>query len=199
MVADLISRKIAGGLFFVGSAQFVVFMIIAEAIYPNYSVSANFISDLGVWGQPSAAIFNPSITLSGLLTLGGAFFLQKILGKRRFSFFVALSGLGALLVGFFPENTVIVSGIPVVHSIAALIAFVFGGLAAVTSYSITKPPFRYISVILGGLSFLALVLFLSSYTTGFLGLGPGGLERMIVYPSAIWTMGFGGYLMASED
>ena len=193
------SRKTAGGLFFVGSAQYVVFMIVAEAIYPNYSVSADFISDLGVWGQASAVVINPSLILSGVLTICGAFFLQKVLGKRYFSSFIALSGLGSLLVGFFPENTIVVSGIPVIHSIAALIAFVSGGLAAVTSYFVTAPPFRYISVFLGGLSFIALVLFLSSFSSDFSGLGPGGLERMIVYPSILWTIGFGGYLMASAE
>jgi hypothetical membrane protein len=187
-----------GAFLFLASAQFAVFMTIAEAVYPNYSVSANYISDLGVWGHRSAIIFNTSIIISGLLTIAGSLFLQKAFRKRRFSVIIALSGLGALLVGFFPENTVLVNGIPVVHSVAALMAFIFGGLAAIASYHVTTPPFKFFSLILGASSFLALVLFLTTPSIGFLGLGAGGMERMIVYPSIIWTIGFAGYMMARQ-
>ncbi len=141
--------KRAGALVFVGGAQFAVLMIVAEAVYPGYSISANYISDLGVWGQPSAAFFNPSIILFGLLVLAGSYFVQKTFGKPRFGIMLALSGLGALLVGFFPENTLVVNGVPIIHSIAALLSFIFGGLAAITSYRVTRPPFRYFSVVLG--------------------------------------------------
>ena len=191
--------KRAGALLFVGGAQFAVLMIVAEAVYPGYSVSANYISDLGVWGEPSAAVFNPSIILFGLLFTAGAYFVQKTFGKRSLSVIVALSGLGALLVGFFPENTLVISGVPVIHTIAALMSFIFGGLGAIISYRVTKAPFRYFSVVLGMASLLALVLFLSTASFGFLGLGVGGMERMIVYPTLVWTICFGGYLMASSQ
>ena len=29
----------------------------------------------------------------------------------------------------------------------------------------------------------------------FLGLGKGGMERMIAYPALLWAVGFGGYLI----
>lgn len=199
MVLGADNKKKAGAAFFIGGAQFAVFMIVAEAVYPNYNVSENYISDLGVWGQTSAVIFNPSIILSGLLTLGGAFFTQKAFRKRGFTAAIALSGLGALLVGFFPENTVLVSGVPVVHSIAALIAFIFGPVAAIASYRVTTLPFKYFSVILGAGSLVALFLFLATFSSDFLGLGAGGMERMIVYPSLLWTICFGGYMMASAE
>lgn len=198
MILDAENRKKAGVLVFIGGAQFLVFMIIAEAVYPNYSVSMNYISDLGVWGQPSAIVFNPSIIIFGLLVLIGAYFEQKTFGMRSFSTTVALSGLGALLVGFFPENTVLINGIPVVHTIAALLSFLSGGLSAIISYRVTQSPLRYFSVILGVASLLALALFISTSTSGYLGLGVGGMERMIVYPTLIWTICFGGYLMASS-
>jgi hypothetical membrane protein len=161
-------------------------------------VSANYISDLGVWGQPSAAFFNPSIALFGLLVMAGAYALQNTFGRRWFSVIVALSGGGALLVGFFPENTLVVGGVPVIHTIAALMSFIFGGLGAIVSYRVTKVPIKFFSVVLGVASLLALVLFISTRDSGFLGLSVGGLERMIVYPTLIWTICFGGYLMASS-
>ncbi|MCX9076244.1 MAG: hypothetical protein OIN88_16610 [Candidatus Methanoperedens sp.] len=40
----------------------------------------------------------------------------------------------------------------------------------------------------------ALVLYGSDI---YLGLGPGGMERMIAYPVLLWGTGFGGYLMSS--
>jgi hypothetical membrane protein len=33
----------------------------------------------------------------------------------------------------------------------------------------------------------------------YLGLGIGGMERMIVYPTLIWTVAFGGYLIGSKE
>jgi hypothetical membrane protein len=81
-------------------------------MYPDYGVSANYISDLGVWGQLSAHIFNPSVILSGLLTIGGAFFILIAFRMRGFTLIIALSGLSGLLVGFFPENIVLVNGFP---------------------------------------------------------------------------------------
>jgi hypothetical protein len=32
----------------------------------------------------------------------------------------------------------------------------------------------------------------------YLGLGAGGMERMIFYPAMIWTLGFGAYLLGEE-
>jgi len=198
MILDAENGQKAGSLLFVGGAQFAIFMIVAEAVYPKYSVSANYISDLGVWGQPSAPIFNPSIILFGLLVLTSAYFFQRALARRGFSVILALTGLGALLVGFFPENTIVVIGVPVIHSIGALTSFIFGGLAAISSYRVTKAPLNYFSAILGVSSLLALMLLLSTGSSGCLGLGVGGMERMIVYPTLVWTICFGGYLMASE-
>jgi hypothetical membrane protein len=161
-------------------------------------MSPNFISDLdlGVWGEPSAAIFNPSTFLFGLLVLASAFFIQREFKMSALSIFVALSGLGAMGVGLFPENTFVVNGVPILHTLSAGVGFIFGGIAAITSYKITKAPFRYFSVILGAAALLALILFRTTESYDYLGLGVGGMERMIVYPTLLWTVCFGGYLMA---
>ena len=55
-IMDSSNKKRAGALLFVGGSQFTVGMIIAEAIYQDYSVSENYISDLGVWGNRARAI-----------------------------------------------------------------------------------------------------------------------------------------------
>jgi len=142
------NSKISGTLLFVGGIQFVISLIIAEAIYPNYSVSANYISDLGVWGRSSAMVFNPSIMILGLTVSASSYFIQKMFKNRLITVLFALAGDGSFGVGIFSENTFIVNCIPIFHSVSAILAFVFGGISAVAVYKITKPPFKYLSVIL---------------------------------------------------
>jgi len=187
---------VAGTLLFVGGAQFTIALIIAEAVYKGYSVSANYISDLGVWGTPSAPIFNSSIMIFGLTVLAASVFLQRLFGRPSVSALFAIAGAGALGVGIFPENTLIVSGMPVVHSISALLAFVAGGLSAVFTYKITKSPFRYLGVVFGVAALVAFCLFLARDEVN-LGLGAGGLERMIACPTLVFMIALGGYLLNS--
>ncbi len=193
------NAKIAGALFFVGSIQFVIALIIAEAIYPNYSTSANYISDLGVWNQPSAVIFNPSIILFGLLVIASAYFFRKHFKIRGVTVLFALAGAGAMGVGFFPEDTFLVNGVPVLHAISAVLVFIVGGISAIVSNRVTKSPFRYFSVILGAMALVAAVLFFTTQDLGYLGLGVGGMERMMAYPTLLWIISFGGYLLAAPD
>jgi hypothetical membrane protein len=112
---------------------------------------------------------------------------------------VAISGAGALGVGIFPENTFIVNGVPVIHSVSALLAFVVGGISAVVAYKITKPPFRYLSIVMGVTALTAFVLFVATRDSGALGIGAGGMERMITYPNLLWTIGLGGYLLGNAN
>jgi len=48
---------------------------------------------------------------------------------------------------------------------------------------------------LGTMSLVALVLFSSGI---YLGLGKGGMERMIAYPALLWMVGFSGHLMSDN-
>jgi hypothetical membrane protein len=90
-------------------------------------------------------------------------------------------------VGLFSENA---GGI---HTVASLITFLFGGLSAIVSYEVGKPPFSCLSIVLGAAGLVALVLFgLGVY----LGIGHGGMERMIAYPILLWGVGFGSHLIA---
>lgn len=166
---------LAGYLILVGVAQFLLFMIVAEAIYPGYSISHNYISDLGVGS--TAIIFNASIILMGALVL-----ISSIILGRSY-FIIAIIGLFSALVGVFPETT----GFP--HSISALITFLFGGIAAI--YYAVREKF-YVWIILGVISLIALVLYVMKI---YGGIGYGGMERMIVYPELIWGLSFASYLI----
>ena len=182
-------RKVVGALLFIAGVQCVLGIIIAEALYPGYSTSENYISDLGVGS--SALIFNSSVFLLGVIAVAGVYFIQRVFGYRLFSVLLILTGVGAMGVGLFPEN------FGILHTVPSLITFLFGGLSAIVSYKLQEPPLSYFSVLLGALSLVGLVLFGSDT---YLGLGKGGMERMVAYPTLLWAVGFGGYLIGySKD
>lgn len=184
---QLSNLKLAGTFLFTGAAQFILAMIIAEALYPGYSTSANYISDLGV--GPSALIFNTSIFLLGIMTVAGTYLIYRALRPRLFTVLLTLAGIGAMGVGIFTEDFL------TVHFVASVVTFLFGSLAAISSYRLIRTPLKYLSAILGLFGLMTLILMASGLT---LGLGVGGIERMIAYPILLWGMGFGGHL-ASQD
>jgi len=179
--------KIAGLLLAIGSVLCVFGIITAEALYPGYSTSENYISDLGV--GPSALIFNSSVFLLGVLAVSGVYFIQKAFSFKLFSILAAIAGIGAMGVGLFPEDA------GVIHAVFSLLTFLFAGISAIASYRLQKPPLSYLSIMLGTMSLVALVLFASGI---HLGLGKGGMERMIAYPALLWMVGFGGHLMSDN-
>jgi hypothetical membrane protein len=181
---------IAGGVILLG-------IISAEALYPgSYSTAANEISDLGgtrppegLVLQPSAAIFDLSMLVIGVLMTAAAWFVHRACGLRSVSIPIAVLGIAAFGVGAFPGNT----GAP--HAICAMVTFVAGGLAAVTSSRLVAGPMRILTAGLGTVTLGVLVSYL------FLGdahpmaaMGVGGIERWIVYPVVIWAILLGGYL-----
>jgi hypothetical membrane protein len=195
-------RRLAGALLFVGAAQFLVGMLLAEALYPGYSISGNYISDLGAYCngtfpaagvcviyQPTSSIFNSSVFLLGVLLVVAAYVFWRPLGMKVFSILILLTGIGAMGVGVFPETY------PIAHEITSDIAFIFAGLSAIWGYRLTKAPMSYFSVILGVVNLVAIVLFTANV---LFGLGVGGMERMIVYPVVVWAIGLGGYFLNSE-
>lgn len=195
------ANALAGALIFAGALQFVLFLIVAEALYPGYSVSRNYISDLGV--GPSADIFNSSVFLLGLAAVASVYYLRKCFpGNRVFHAFMFLCGFGAMGVGVFSEK------FGIIHTIFSLTTFVFGSLSAIASFKVQRKPFSYFSLALGIISIISLTIFvafeLSEYLMSslsqfnYLGLGWGGMERMIVYPVLVWALGFGGYLMGEK-
>ena len=177
--------KVAGTLFFIAASQFVLGLIVAEALYPNYSISGNYISDLGV--GPSSMIFNSSVFLLGLLIIIGAYFLRRAFNSKALTALLVVTAIGAMGVGVFTEN----SG--TIHPVVSFIAFLFGGLSAILSFKLLKTPFSLLAVTLGLMTLGSMVLFAGKI---YLGLGPGGMERMVVYPILIWGAGFGGHLIA---
>ena len=180
--------KVAGVLIFIAASQCILGLIVAEALYPGYSISTNYISDLGI--GPSSMVFNVSIFLLGLLAIIGVYYLQRAFHRTVVTILFAIAALAAMNVGIFTENS------EPMHTFASVFVFLFSGLSAISSYKITKYPFNIIVILLGLTSLVAMILFWGNI---YVGLGVGGMERMIVYPILIWMIGFGGYLIALPE
>jgi hypothetical membrane protein len=178
------------GLWLLVAGLEALFLVhIAEFQYPGYSVSENYISDLGIGPMPSKGIFTAAVILFGLMVLGAAALFRERDKRSWMWALLLLSGIGAIGVGVFNEDT------GMAHRVSAFLAFFFGNLAALYSYRMTRPPASLVFASLGLMGLSALGLFGGEI---YLGLGIGGMERMILYPAMFWTVGFGAYLLAGQ-
>jgi hypothetical membrane protein len=131
----------------------------AETKYPmllHYSTRQE-ISDLGgtrppqgLVTQPSAMIFDTTMLIAGVLLLAGAFAWWRLYRDRVLIVVSALFGAGVLFVGVFPGNTA-------PQPFVAMIAFVFSAMTAIAVFRVTSAPFRFMSLLAGLLSLIALV------------------------------------------
>ena len=193
---DYSNGKVAGALIFVAVTQFVLSVIISEALYSGYSISANYLSDLGVGS--SSIIFNSSVFLMGLLLIIGAYFLHRAFNFTILTLMFVLTAIGSIGVGIFTLDA------GMIHRVASLFFFLFSGLSAIFAvvcsyvhgFKLMKMPFSVIAVILGLTELGGFVLFVGGI---YFGLGVGGMQRMVLYPVLMWLAGFGGYLMAHPD
>jgi hypothetical membrane protein len=187
---------VAGALIFVAVTQFVLGVIVSEALYSGYSISSNYLSDLGV--GPSSMIFNSAVFLMGLLLIIGAYFLHRAFNFTLLTVTFVLTAIGSMGVGIFTKDA------GTIHSVAALFFFLFSGLSAIFAvicsyvhgFKLMKMPFSAVAVILGLIELGGFALFIGKI---YFGLGVGGMQRMVVYPVLMWEAGFGGYLMAHPD
>ncbi len=192
-------QRLAGLLFFVAVTQFILSLTIAQVLYPGYSLSDKYVSDLGV--GPSAVVFNSSVFLLGVLIAFGSYFLGRDSGFKNLRMLLFLMSLAAMGVG------IVTKAYTLGHGAVSSAAFFFAGLSAITSGKVLRKPLSLVGIVLGLMTIGALALFsvgmvesgsISStvaYDSAFyLGLGPGGMESMIIYPSLMWLALFGGQL-----
>lgn len=101
---------------------------------------------------------------------------------------MALGGLGAILVGLFPENSV-----RDMHIVGAALAIGVGNVGILILGLVLPLPesMRRYMLTFGVLSLTALILFASGK---YFGLGAGTMERIAAYPETIWLITFGMYI-----
>lgn len=194
----------AGTALLFGGVQFTILWMLAEVFYPNYSVANNYISDLGTT-CPSAGgqcyvpaawwMFNASEVIFGILIALSAYYLYRAYRYKSITAMIAVTGLALIGVGTLNES------FSPWHSIFSLITFLFAGLSAIVTFRFQRPPLSYLSVLFGVISLIALLLYVPGGGDfgNTIGIGPGGLERLIVYPVLVWSIAFGGYLVGQED
>lgn len=210
---------LAGAFLFIAGIWGLLSIPIAEGMNPSYNVSSESVSGLGVPYfshlpvtcntlpacavpvQPSSAVIVLSFFASGIFALLGGYLLRKATDHKLFNLGVALVGVFLFLIGVsyipFYLGTPTIDVINVMgglHDIGSIGAFVMVFLLAVFAYRFTRGPFRYLSPTLGAVILASTLFFMSG---NFLGVGFGGMERVLIYSLSIWIIGFGAYLLGS--
>jgi hypothetical membrane protein len=186
--------RIAGLLFFVLAGQFLTVVMLAASIAPGYDNNAGAISDLGV--IPSTALlFNAALLIVGALNIVGGWLFFAAHRRSWLLLLYLVAGVGAIGAGIFPLDR---GGL---HSLFALVAFLFFNLEALGTAAVVRGVMRWISVLAGAAGLLFVVVMIigdGGNTQVFGAIGHGGAERMIVYPAMLWMLGLAGFLMSGR-
>lgn len=204
------TKTTLGALFLIAASEFFLAQIIAQLAWPGYSISQYDVSALGVTEcgpytngsggltfyacSPLHMVMNAGFILLGVLTSAGIILTRSIWPQRRLTSvgvaLVAVSGLGPIFSGLFPANVNlgfhVLGGL--LNFLTASVGLLLLGLGA------RKQNGRLAawSIALGLTTIVGLVL---SGNQVFLGLGPGGMERVIGYSPVIWAIGLGAALL----
>jgi len=205
------TTTLGGSLWVLSGVQFAIAQfVVAAAWSPPYSWTNNYISDLGNTAcgdfavphgaasyvcSPLAPVMNASFIVSGVLVIGGVLLLVAAWQRRRITAATIclwlIAGLGKIGVGLVPENTNInlhllaACNIPL-ESVASLLL----GVAVLGSHKWLG----LIGIGLAVLGFVGTLLGIAGEVAGpslYLGLGPGGIERLAEYPATLWRFAFG--------
>jgi hypothetical membrane protein len=186
---------------------FAVQLVVARQWRPPYSLSRDTISDLGntacgTWNaryvcSPFHNLMNASFVVLGITMTLGSVLISRSFAHGRASkagfAAMAIAGLGVIMVGFFPENSV-----SALHGLGAAIPFVLGNASLIIlALSLKMPaPLRLYLFISGLVALLGLAAYASSHD---LGLGEGGIERVVAYPQTLCLIVMGCYLTARSS
>lgn len=198
-----------GMLIWAANLQWFIVQFIVSLSWknPGYSWKNNMVSDLGnTVISPLAGLMNFSFVLTGILSVFGAFFLRKFLFKNIQGIFVLIlltaGAIGIIMVGLDPENLRIK-----IHLLGANIA----GLTVVAIFwaSLIFRKSKLLNVLSKPSLYLSIFLFFVGIYYGhvkgeyssvvndsgvryinskadFLGIGAGGMERLLTYPLILW-------------
>lgn len=208
-VAVFVDRyPLLGPAFWAASLQYLLVQIAVAADWPmpGYNWSRNAISDLGNTQcgayvgrfvcSPQHWLMNVSFVALGLTMLAGSVLIAHEFRKVSYGQWgflgMAIAGVGAVLVGIFPEN--IVSSM---HVLGALLAFAVGDLAMVVFGTVLPlgGPMRLYTFLSGVIGLAGLTAYMTHH---YFGLGLGGMERVAGYPQTVWLIVFGVYMMRNH-
>ncbi len=203
-----------GSIVWIFAVQFFIMQVIVASRWTApFDLSTNFISDLGNTAcgpypaggssyvcSPWHGWMNASFLALGLTIVAGTILNRSIFGATLVAsgglVLLALSGIGVMMVGLYPENTSLLA-----HKIGAGINFVGGNLGiALLGVALVRLRRHHglgaYSMASGVVGLIATALLVKGE---YLGLGIGGMERMAAYPIPLWLMVAGGALMIGLD
>ena len=204
-LGPLVRRSVHHGalLWFVGVFQFLLVMIAVQLAWNvPYSLSSNAISDLGntgcgPWPDATSAVvcspwhlaFDLSAVVFGACVILGVVLAKSAFPPRRSSLvglgLFAVSGLGTVGVGAFPENVNLAA-----HTSIAALALGGGAVAllvlAVAMMRDTRwDGYRAYTLVSGAVATVAFVLLATHH---YLGVGFGTIERLTAAPQFLWLL-----------
>lgn len=191
------------------SWYFAAQILVAWVFRPSYSFTANVISDLGntACPPPHSGICSPRHLVMDVTfaVLGLAMMLASVLIFSEFSFSrhrrervaaivgfacMGIGGLGAVLVGAFPENV----NTAHMHTVGTALAIGFGQLAIVVLGLMLREIPDWLREFMLVTSLFVLLAGISIAFKHQFGLGAGALERLAQYPESIWLILMGFYV-----
>jgi len=101
---------------------------------------------------------------------------------------MAFAGVGTMLVGLFPENT-----ISYMHITGAGIA-IGGGNLGILILGLVLPLPEGLRGSMIGLSIVSIVALICFASGHYFGIGGGTMERIAAYPETVWLIRFGLYI-----
>lgn len=197
-----------GPLVWMLCVQYLAVQLITAAAWPGgYSWRLNLISDLGNTAcgpyagryvcSPEHFVMNLSFIMLGLTMAAGSLLIYQEFTENRRSLIgfslMGLAGFGTAFVGLFPENVN-----SLLHGVGAFLGLLVGNLSLILlAWALQRVNFRLrlYTLLSGLLSTLAFGLFVANVN---LGLGQGGMERLVSYPQTIWLVLFGLYMTHSH-
>jgi hypothetical membrane protein len=198
-----------GSLWALAALQYAVTHVVAASAWtvPRYDWLHNGTSNLantqcGFFAAPNASptyvcsplhdVVNASFVLTGVLVIVGALLLRRFwptgwLTDAAMVLWILL-GFGKILIGFAPENTNI--GLHLMGSLNVPL----GSVAILLLGLLISRTDRWLGVaglVLGLLGLAGTVLSTVGEYAGpafYLGLGPGGMDRVAAYPAILWLL-----------
>lgn len=198
------NKTLLGPILWVSSIQYFIVQLIVIAAWPvPHSLANNFISDLGntecgVYAglqvcSPLWPLMNLSFVVFGITMSVGSMLIRKQFEKNKLATIafalMVVSGVGTMMVGLFPENT-----IGWLHTLGAFLGLGVGNLSVLLLGIWLRPlptALRVYTIASGIICLAAFTLFLLDI---YLGLGRGGMERLVSYPFTLWMIIFGIYM-----
>jgi hypothetical membrane protein len=204
-------RQLGAAVWMFAIQFFIAQVIVQSAWTTSFSLTHNFISDLGnttcgPYPPDSASyvcspwhlVMNASFVALGLTIILGTGLIRGAFPPGWTTTvglgLVALAGPGFILVGLFPEN-----GNIMVHKVGAALNFVSGnlGLVVVGAAALLPPrgrtPLGAFTMAAGVVGLVSTWLFVSNW---YLGMGAGGMERFAAYPLPLWLTVVGMHFFA---